>query len=368
MSEYQYYQWQTVDRLLTPEEQAQVKQLSSHIVVSAASAWIEYHYSDFKHDPIQVLARYFDAFMYFANWGSQRLSFRFPKDLLDVRALQPYLLKYGASLEALNGYVVLDIRFLDEDGGYWEEREGDLSVMAQLRQDILGGDYRLLYLAWLHTADATDADEETPEPPVPAGLNELTPALAEFCRFFETDEHLVQAAAEASPALRPPAGLPLEETIGRLTPAERDSFLLRLAKGEAQVALALNRRLQQLAGATTQAPAPSQRTWGELRQRATALTEEAEQKAREEAERKRVADLEALAPRAEQAWRDAEALIEQKQVRTYDEAVMLLRQLHDLAVYQGKLPEFTTRLANLRQRYVKRPALVERLRKANLED
>ena len=367
MSEYQYYQWQTIDRLLTPEEQAQVKRLSSHIEVSPSSAWVKYHYGDFKHDPNQVLARFFDAFMYFANWGSQRLAFRFPKDLLDARALQPYLLKYGASLEAVNGYDVLEISFLDEDGEYWEEIEGNLSVMAQLRQDILDGDYRLLYLAWLRTADATDIKEESPEPPVPAGLNELTPALAEFCRFFGVDEHLIQAAEEASPALRPPAGLPLAEAIGRLTPAERDSFLLRLAQGEVHVALALNRRLQQLAGATAQTPAPSQRTWGQLRQRATALREEAKQKAREEAERKRVADLEALALRAEQAWRDAEALIEQKQMRAYDEAVALLRQLHELAVYQGKVPEFVTRLAILRQRYVKRPSLMDRLQKAHLD-
>lgn len=367
MSEYQYYQWQTIDGLLTPEEQAQVKGLSSHIAVSASSALVEYHYGDFKHDPIQVLARFFDAFMYFANWGSQRLAFRFPKDLLDARALQPYLLEYAVVLEAVSGYVVLDISFQDEDGGYWEEREGDLSVMAQLRQDILGGDYRLLYLAWLRTADATGVEEETPEPPVSAGLKELTPALAQFCRFFEIDEYLIQAAAEASPALRPPAGLPLEEAIARLTPAERDSFLLRLAQGEAQVALSLRHRLQELAGFTAQAPAPSQRTLGELQQRASALREEAEQRAREEAERKRVADLEALAPRAEQAWRDAEALIEQKQVRAYDEAVVLLRQLHDLAVYQGKLPEFATRLEILRQRYVKRPALMDRLQKAHLD-
>ena len=367
MSEYQYYQWQTMDRLLTPAEQAQVKGLSSHIAVSASSAWVEYNWGDFKHDPKQVLARYFDAFMYFANWGSQRLAFRFPKDLLDARALQPYLLKYGVTLEAVSAYVVLDINLLSEDGGNWQEREGDLSVMAELRQDILGGDTRLLYLAWLSTAGTADVREETPEPPVPAGLNELIPALTEFCRFFELDEHLIQAAAESSPALRPPAGLPLAEAIGRLTPAERDSFLLRLAQGDAHVALALNQRLQQLAGTKTQTPAPSQRTWGQLRQRATALGEEAKQKVREEAERKRVADLDALAPQAEQTWRDAEALIEQKQVRAYDEAVALLRQLHELALYQGKLPEFATRLAILRQRNVKRPSLMDRLQKAHLD-
>jgi hypothetical protein len=31
MSEYQYYEWQTLDRTLTPEERAAVNELSSHI-------------------------------------------------------------------------------------------------------------------------------------------------------------------------------------------------------------------------------------------------------------------------------------------------------------------------------------------------
>jgi hypothetical protein len=35
MSEYQYHEWQTVERVLTPEEQAEVENLSSHIEVSS---------------------------------------------------------------------------------------------------------------------------------------------------------------------------------------------------------------------------------------------------------------------------------------------------------------------------------------------
>ena len=50
-------------------ERAAVGKLSSHIEVSATHAWVDYDWGDFKHDPEQVLARYFDAFLYFANWG-----------------------------------------------------------------------------------------------------------------------------------------------------------------------------------------------------------------------------------------------------------------------------------------------------------
>ncbi len=83
MSEYQYHEWQAVDRVLTSEEQAAVNDLSSHIEVSSSRAVVTYEWSDFRHDPRQVLLKYFDAYFYLANWGSLRLMFRFPKGLLD---------------------------------------------------------------------------------------------------------------------------------------------------------------------------------------------------------------------------------------------------------------------------------------------
>ena len=79
MSEYQYYEWQTMDRALTATEQAEVNKLSSHIDVTSTRAVVTYNWGDFKHDPMQVLARTFDAFLYYANWGCQRLAFRSPR-------------------------------------------------------------------------------------------------------------------------------------------------------------------------------------------------------------------------------------------------------------------------------------------------
>ena len=83
MSEFQYHEWQAVDRVLTPEEQAAVNDLSSHIEVSSSRAVVTYHWSDFRHDPKQVMLKYFDAYFHLANWGSLRLMFRFPKGLLE---------------------------------------------------------------------------------------------------------------------------------------------------------------------------------------------------------------------------------------------------------------------------------------------
>ena len=68
MSEYQYHEWQTIDRVLTRQEQMDVDSLSNHIEVTASRAVVTYHWSDFRHNPKQVLLDHFDAYFYCANW------------------------------------------------------------------------------------------------------------------------------------------------------------------------------------------------------------------------------------------------------------------------------------------------------------
>lgn len=42
MSEFQYYEWRTLDRALTAQERAAVAKLSSHIDVTATGAVVTY--------------------------------------------------------------------------------------------------------------------------------------------------------------------------------------------------------------------------------------------------------------------------------------------------------------------------------------
>jgi hypothetical protein len=170
VSEYQYYEWQTIDRLLTEAEQAAVNGLSNHIGVTASQAVVTYEWSDFKHDARQVLARYFDDFLYFANWGTRRLMFRFPKGLLDEEALAPYLFEDMIEVSTAGKSRILEIT-LDEEEPEWDwmedDEDGMLSGLVSLRNDILEGDYRCLYLAWLSAVSRQDPDEngDLQEPP-----------------------------------------------------------------------------------------------------------------------------------------------------------------------------------------------------------
>jgi hypothetical protein len=74
MSEYQYYEWQTIDRPLSPSENEAVSGLSSHMdTVTSTQAIVTYSWGDFKQNTSKVLLQYFDAHFYMANWGTHRL-------------------------------------------------------------------------------------------------------------------------------------------------------------------------------------------------------------------------------------------------------------------------------------------------------
>jgi hypothetical protein len=203
MSEYQYYEFKTIDRPLTKAEKEEISLLSSRVQLSSTRAIFTYSYGDFRGDPEQVLAQYFDAMFYTANWGTLQLMFRFPKALIDLEQMQKYCIEDRIAVSEINNFVILDISINDEESFGWIEGEGNLSSLIGLRQEILQGDYRLLYLAWLKAItcpDIDELDEGELEPPVPPGLGKLSSSLQAFIDAFELNEHLLKVATSASMA------------------------------------------------------------------------------------------------------------------------------------------------------------------------
>ena len=384
MSEYQYHEWQTVDRVLTPAEQTAVNQLSSHIEVSSSRAVVTYHWSNFKHDPKQVLLKYFDAYFYLANWGSLHLMFRFPKGLLDAADIEAYCVHNTISFETIGEYQVLDLDFNPEDGEGWMEAEAGLSHFVALRADLLEGDYRLLYLAWLKAMtfdspydDDEDFDDEEIddeeaasesqagdlEPPVPPGLKKLSPALQNFIQVFEIDPFLVQAAAEASPDPKKALAVDYGDLVARLSRPECDDFLVRLAQGDPGVGLSLRKRLGGfLPQERPQATKP--RRFGQLLQGAEQLAKAEQKRQAEEARQKHIAEMKALAARETQTWQKVEDLLDtgRKIASVYDEATALLEKLMQLSEFQDTRDLFRKRLRNLAEKYASRPSLIGRWR------
>jgi hypothetical protein len=374
MSEYQYYEFQAIDRPLTPEEQRAVAQLSSRVDPHPRRAVFTCSFGGgLRRTAEDLLAEYYDAMLYLANWGSRQLMFRFPKTLVDLEQMQQYATEFWSDVVNVIGvdiegeYAILDIQLGEEEGLDWIEGKGWLDSLVELRDAILRRDYRVLYLAWLKgiTLEYRE-DNDTFEPPVPPGLQALTPALERFVELFDVDEDLIRVAAERSSDLATEINEEdLRRAIAQLSPEERDAFLLRLAKGEPHLSPALNRRLSRFID-TSRSDTFERRTVGELLAAAEALREQRRRERAAAAEAQRIAELNALARREDEAWREVDALIQQSRAKAYDEAMRLLKRLEDLAEYQNRRFTFEDHLGQIRDRYSRRHALMRRLREAGL--
>ena len=235
-------------------------------------------------DPEKVLLKYFDAFLYYANWGTRQLLFRFPAQSIDVEKILAYCWGESIALLEQGDTCVLSIN-LEEEGGDYEwfprQEEGqDSSPLGQylpLREQIMQGDYRALYLAWLREAasyrgdsranddeDEDDRDDtawDGPEPPVPPGLNQLDAALQALAHFLDLDKSLIRVAAQASGQLSAVDNAQLKAALHQLNRTECEKRISRVwLDNDWSVRGILQRRLSELAGQLQPATAPGERT------------------------------------------------------------------------------------------------------------
>ena len=71
--------------------------------------------------------------------------------------------------------------------------------MMSIRSELARGDARALYLGWLLRLQSGELGGDDVEPPVPAGLGELSGAQQAMAEFLRIDESLLATAAEHSP-------------------------------------------------------------------------------------------------------------------------------------------------------------------------
>jgi hypothetical protein len=370
MSEYQYYEFQALDQKLTPADQTYLQTLSSRVKLSATSASFVYNYGDFHGKPEKVLDRCFDIMLYVANFGTRRLMFRFPKQLVDPKIFEPYYVEDCISVSTTPKSIILDLEFNAEDYYAWiEEDERWLRDLVPLRDDLMQGDLRALYLAWLRSGfnEYTEvAPEDAIEPPIPPNLKKLSRALNAFADFLMIDEDLIKAAASQSKTAQTIAE-PIETWIAALPEAERNQYLLRVINGETHVGAELLLHLRERYGSQAiPMGTDSRRTLAELMEIAEGKQQQREQKEQKAAAKAREKQLNAIAPNAELIWKVVVELIEQKKSNSYTQAVAHLVDLHDLAEAEDDLDTFCDRLQQIIDRYPNRSAFLKRLEDAGL--
>src|SRR3954452_21575678 len=117
MSEYQYYEFLAIAPQLTRDEQARLRPIPTRALITPSSFGNHYEWGDLKADPRQLVERYFDAFLYLANWGTHRLMFRLPDEVFGPSATavaEQYLVGDCSSAWTTDEYVVIDLFAEDE--------------------------------------------------------------------------------------------------------------------------------------------------------------------------------------------------------------------------------------------------------------
>ena len=305
--EYQYYEFQAIDRPLTKAEQDYVQGLSSRVRPTATRAVFTYSYADFHGSPLTVLEKCFDAMLYMANWGSYQLAFRFPKAAVNVPALKSYCVDNIIEVFTAAKYVTLNIEIHEEEGSGWiEENNNWLSALIPLRQAILQGDFRVLYLAWLQAAAVTTYfEDDAQEPPVPPNLQKLNAPLQSFVDWLEMDPDLIAVAAQVSQTQNKRKE-PFKDWVKALSDKEKTRLLVEIVTGDSAIASQLQARLRQKfakASEVTSVFDVALRHFSELRTLADAryLERQTQEKAAAKAKRRKY--LESLKPRKTQIWK-----------------------------------------------------------------
>jgi len=380
VSEYQLYHFQAIDQPLNEQQMQELREISTRADITPTSFVNHYNWGNLKANPRDLVRQYFDAYVYTANWGTHRFMLKIPRDLIDLDLAEQYCAEYF-DIYVSKEYAILD--FVSEDEGYGydyvEEDGGWMASLLPLRDAIMQGDLRALYLGWLANVREEDDAEE---PPLPPGMSQFSGSLQTFVRFMRIDEHLVQAATQGD-AQPPPEELSNDEMaawVSSLAVSEKDDVLLTLLAAKTESRNVIGRLRQQFYKDWRQShPTPgaslSRRTADELWQIRERLAEtekrrQREQAAKERAERERKAAaqrkqyLDSLYLRQASVWEEVTSLLTVSQQDNYDAAVRLLGDLRDLATNPVRLAEWQTRVAEFRQRYSRRPSLMQRFDKA----
>ncbi len=366
MSEYQRYEFMTIDQPLTRAQLEEVNDLSSHIEASSTHALIEYNYGDFKYDPLDVLRDYFDGFLFWANWGSPRLAFRFPHGLLPANLLDSYNFDtFFVTFTQYADYDILNILFGEMEGpDEWVEYE--LGPLMAIRDELLEDDMRSLYIVWLAYQNMMGNDDENETssiPPVPPAFKTLTGAQQALAELLQVPEELLVAAAQHSNTTISSAKDDFVAWVELLPQQRRNEYLARLAQNEPGLSRLLVKELRELGQSKTkEVPEVGERvTYATLLAESKGVKARLKREKQEQEQLARQHRLQDIHSQQEEYWRQARLAAERGTGAGYDEATRLLVELRQVAEHFKENQEFQVLFRTWITSHLRRPAFLKRL-------
>jgi hypothetical protein len=380
MSEYQYYEFLAIDRPLTAEEMAALRELSTRANITPVSFTNEYNWGNFKGDPEKLMQRYFDAHVYVANWMTAIFMVRLPIEALSKETAEAIAQSCTLDFKATKTHWVIIWR-LEESDNYdrfgMEDGRGWMARLAPIRDELLRADLRSLYIGWLAAVIMEMMDDDEMEPLPANGLESLTAAQQALAEFLEVDPDLLAGAAMGSPAAQDEdiSQKKMDAWIDDLPRDYVTTVLKQLLDGQGQQAeRTLKNRFaawrRGLKGDGIEVP---RRTVGELRKNAKAaekirLEKQKREKMQREVKRRkeREAYLKNLSNDFPKVWKSVRRAVERGTGSAYDEACHMLVDLSEAYALHASRKRFQEEMKNFMADHMRRKALVQRMVKAGI--
>lgn len=373
MSEYQYYEFIALDGPISDAGLRYAEGCSSRADVSRVHWRNEYNFGNFSGSE-ETLLQYYDAHFYIANWGTVRFALALPEGVLDLDALQPYVqgheqVENTLTIGSSGKRTIIRWEQHEEGGWGWTEGAGILGHLSGIREELMRGDYRALFLGWLadfHPDEWRDSKNNTSlVPPIPDGLDNLSPALHTFLEQFLVDRDVLAVVAGLAQDTMPDR-IPISDVIDKMPTADMQNLLTRVADGDG---LRVMSELNRLTYPKSQTPIDQTMTCVDLATKAMAVREdrlrkeaEAADAKREQAAALRRQHLKGVMKRADTIWAGLDALVDQKTASAYDNVATQLKELRDAYEQEDGAAQFQNRLAAFRQQYARRPAMMKRIK------
>ena len=99
---------------------------------------------------------------------------RIPAKRNAAKALRAYFVGDAARAKVVGEHVILDLFSEDVDPEYDKESQGSLGALVPVRAELMRGDLRVAYLAWLLAVQSNEVADDVVEPTVPEGLSSMT--------------------------------------------------------------------------------------------------------------------------------------------------------------------------------------------------
>ena len=348
MSEYQFLAFRAVDHPLSDRDLVYARKQSSRAEITRWYFENEYHYGDFRGNANGLLRHGYDVHLHYANFGLRRIAIRLPDGLPFPKAVWS---KYTAAGETAwkkdskgrGGILTLnpcldagDLEEIWSPGEYLEE-------VVEIRNRLITGDARMLYLLWLCAANDEYVSPDTIEPPVPGGLDECLEPCGALLDFFGLDPLILVAAAEGAPASpsQQDHNQRYDTWVDALDEREAKKRLRQLlVEDAAMVKAEMLAAIRHSASSTDWPTVTLGRTFGELLERSDTLRAEhdaKQQKKREAAARRKAAKQERerkdrmkQMAKAPKKWlREADKLVDARGTQNYKAAAEILADLRE---------------------------------------